>query len=493
MATAIGDLVARMRMDDSGFRRGAKGSIGTMGRMRASAAQTAGAFRALGGSLLAVAGIGGIGYMIKQQFDLLDALAKTSRQLGIQSGELVGLRHAAELSGAGADSMDAGLQTFAKRLGEATRGSGAAQAALAELGLDADRLAAKSLGDAFKDVAGAMEKFESPAKRNALAANLFSKANQRLLLTLDLGADGLQAMTDEADDLFGSMDTSRIEEANDAFTRMKLSMSGMFASAAVDLAPFVESIANLTYNTNEATDALGNATDQVGLFGQAADALLDAPVHLARLWSGIAVEIHNAWAAMTGMSADAWELAASAPVLGKQFERVAQIARDMAGESAVAAGQREVAHYEELSRGTPSEVARELANTRAAADKLLRDNQGFGGAAEGDTPGFMDALPSRLTDGMAGGGLGVGFNMALEEGLKLGMAGASGGVGTGGGGPKFAGAMERGSAEAYSTIVQAGKGGEKVGKEQLAVQKELLAVNRKILSKQSPQTVSIPV
>ncbi len=60
-------------------------------------------------------------------------------------------------------------------------------------------------------------------------------------------------------------------------------------------------------------------------------------------------------------------------------------------------------------------------------------------------------------------------------------------------GPRFAGAMERGSAEAFSTIVQAGKGGEKIGKEQLKVQKQLLTVNKQILAKQDPQLVSIPV
>ncbi len=59
-------------------------------------------------------------------------------------------------------------------------------------------------------------------------------------------------------------------------------------------------------------------------------------------------------------------------------------------------------------------------------------------------------------------------------------------------GPRFAGAMERGSREAYSTIVQAGKGGEKTAKEHLRIAKQQLTETKNVVRKLDVQTVSIP-
>lgn len=61
------------------------------------------------------------------------------------------------------------------------------------------------------------------------------------------------------------------------------------------------------------------------------------------------------------------------------------------------------------------------------------------------------------------------------------------------GGRRFAGAMERGSAEALSTIVNAGRGSEKIAKQQLTIAKQQLAETKKNGRKLDGQTVSIPV
>ena len=60
------------------------------------------------------------------------------------------------------------------------------------------------------------------------------------------------------------------------------------------------------------------------------------------------------------------------------------------------------------------------------------------------------------------------------------------------GGPRFAGAMERGSAGAISTILQAGKGGEKTAKEHLRVGKQQVAVLNEISGKIEIDMASIP-
>jgi len=246
MATAAGDLVIRLGAQTRGFSRGAadvqRGLRGIVDRATSAASKLTGLF----GTLTGIGGAAGLGLMIKRQFAAIDATAKLSDQLGVTTERLQGLRHAAELTGAGANTLDAGLATMAKRLGEAARGSGAAKPALDELGLSAQALIAMSPDKAFYRIAGALEKIEDPARRNAIAANLFSKANMKLLNTLALGEQGLADMQREAEQLgiaFNRVDAAKIEAANDAITRLKQAAGGLAAEAAIGLAPWIEKLA----------------------------------------------------------------------------------------------------------------------------------------------------------------------------------------------------------------------------------------------------------
>ena len=237
MATAIGDLVSRMRMDTSGFRGPATGVMDTMRKVGVNALRMAGGLLAAGGAAA----------MVQRQFSAIDSAAKLSDQLGIATEKLQGLRHAAELTGAGAGAMDAGLATMSKRLGEAARGGGDASVALGELGLYAQKLVGMSADQAFYRIAGALESIEEPAKRNAIAANIFSKANMGLLNTLAIGEKGLASAQSEAERLgvAFSRDAARgVEEANDAMHRMSQAVTGLQSRLAIYLAPAVENVVN---------------------------------------------------------------------------------------------------------------------------------------------------------------------------------------------------------------------------------------------------------
>ena len=197
---------------------------------------------ATAGVAAGAAGVAIAAFGVKKQFTAIDEVAKLSDQLGIGTEKLLGLRHAAELTGAGAGSLDKGLGTLSKRIGEAARGSGAATAALGELGLSASELSEIGIGPAFDEIAGALEKVENPIKRNAIAANLFSKANMGLLNTLALGKEGLADVQAEAERLgmTYSRDAARkVEEANDAMLKIRSSFTGMFSTMAIASAPFV--------------------------------------------------------------------------------------------------------------------------------------------------------------------------------------------------------------------------------------------------------------
>ncbi len=273
MAQSVGTLFVNLVANTSKFQAG-------MTKASKSVTSFASKFKSIAkgaAGLIGVDSVAGIATMIKRQLSAVDATAKLSQQLGIQTEALVQLQHAADVTGAGSKSMSAGLATMAKRLGEAARGSGAATAALKELGLSAKDLIRLTPDKQFIAIAKALKGIEEPARRNAIAANLFSKANMGLLNTLALGEDGLKAMADEADRLgitFSAFDAAKVEQANDAIDRVAKSFRGLATQAAIDLAPNIENWAD---NTASALSGLitlvqgaGEISDFIGLLVEAA-------------------------------------------------------------------------------------------------------------------------------------------------------------------------------------------------------------------------------
>lgn len=266
MGTAMSDLVVRLNAQNRGFNRGMMGSTGVLGKF-------SGAVSGLGSRLLALGGAGAMGFMIKRQFALIDSTAKLSQQIGVSTERLGGLQHAAELTGAGTDALNRGLSTMTKRLGEAARsGTGPAAMALNDLGLSIQNIAAMRPDAAFTAIADALKNVESVTTRNAVAANLFSKANMGLLNTLALGKGGLADAQREAEKLgktYTGLDSKSIERANDAITRMKGAIAGLATRSAIAMAPWVETLAgkvipNILHWGRELTKAGGRLRTVVG-------------------------------------------------------------------------------------------------------------------------------------------------------------------------------------------------------------------------------------
>jgi hypothetical protein len=205
-------------------------------------------FAAIVTGLGSIGGLAGMGMLVQGQMQTIDATAKLSDRVGIATEKLAGLRHAAEITGSGALKLDAALQVMQKRLGEvAIKGTGAAAPALEALHLRAKDLIALSPDVAFGAIADAMAGLATQSERNAVTANIFSRANQDLVNTLALGTAGFAAMEAEAKQLgiaFSRLDAAKVEQANDAITRMKTAIKGVAGTAAIALAPLIERYAD---------------------------------------------------------------------------------------------------------------------------------------------------------------------------------------------------------------------------------------------------------
>ena len=208
----------------------------------------------LGGATTAILGFGGAALsiggavaMFRGFADEMDRIAKTSRKLGIATGELTALHFAAEETGVSVETFNMALQRSTRRIAEAAQGTGEARGAIRELGLDAKALAALSPDEQLRDIADAMNRVENQGDRVRLAMKLFDSEGVALVETLSLGRAGLDAMEDEAKRLgitVGEDVTSAYEKWNDASHKLALSTKRGLVPAMSDLADVLADVVN---------------------------------------------------------------------------------------------------------------------------------------------------------------------------------------------------------------------------------------------------------
>lgn len=180
-----------------------------------------------------------------------DSLAKTASKLGIAAGELAGLRFAAEQTGVPLRTLDMGLQRMVRRVSEAARGTGEAQAAIRELGLDAKELNRQTPDEIFRQIADAMESVGSQSDRVRLSFKIFDSEGVGLANTLAAGREQLVKYADEARKLgltLGAKQLVNIQAAADAQNRVGKAFAGLGRQLGATLAPAITKISNATAN-----------------------------------------------------------------------------------------------------------------------------------------------------------------------------------------------------------------------------------------------------
>lgn len=217
-------------------------------------------------AIVGLVGAAGFGALIKQGLAAGDSLAKTADKIGVTTEALAGMRHAAELTGVSTETMDMALQRFTRRASEAAIGTGEAKGALQELGINAKELVKLPLDEQMGVVADAMGGLETQSDRVRIAMKLFDSEGVALVNTLGNGSEALREMIAEADLLglaLSRTDTAQIEAANDAFTRAKGVITGLFTQISLNLAPVLTVLANGFTNSAIEANKLGNVGEQV--------------------------------------------------------------------------------------------------------------------------------------------------------------------------------------------------------------------------------------
>ena len=247
-------------------------------------------------AIVGLVGAAGFGALIKQGLAAGDSLAKTADKIGVTTEALAGMRHAAELTGVSTETMDMALQRFTRRASEAAIGTGEAQGALKELGINAEELVKLPLDKQMEVVADSMSGLSTQSDRVRIAMKLFDSEGVALVNTLGGGSDALREMIAEADHLglaLSRTDTAQIEAANDAFTRAKGVLTGLTNQFTVAFAPVLETIANSFRQSALDSAEFGNVGQRV------ADALVNVfarvqgAIHKVRIFAKM---VHLAFA-----------------------------------------------------------------------------------------------------------------------------------------------------------------------------------------------------
>lgn len=335
----LGGIQVRIGADTSGLESGMKRAGVTVKngvkQIRQSANQYAKWGAAAGAAATAAAAA-----IYRSTSQQIDQLAKTSDRLGIATEELQALQFAAEQTGVESRTLEMGLQRMTRRISEAAKGSGEAKDAIKELGLDAKNLSQLPLEQQFTSIAGAMEGVSNQGDKVRLAMRLFDSEGVALINTLDAGEEGLQGFADEAERLGLSLtrvDAARVEAANDAINRAQTMIQGQLQQAVVELAPFIEALADeISRIGSEFDDAGGtalNAAESIATgFGKIGDvfrgvelALLSGEAGFYKLKQAgvsVAVDLTSEYREMTQSIIDSVNriIEASNEFIGTDFE-----------------------------------------------------------------------------------------------------------------------------------------------------------------------------
>ena len=197
-------------------------------------------------ALVAAVGAGGMGLLIANSLKATDALAKTASRIGTTTEALSKLQYAGELAGIETNTLNMAMQRFVRRTAEATRGTGEAVAAFRSLKINASEIQALPLDQRMRVLAKSFKNLKTEEEKLAVAFKLFDSEGTAVLNMLKQTDTEMQAVFEEARRLGLVMSTEAaqgVENANDAFTRLRSIFTGLVRQMTAALAPALELIA----------------------------------------------------------------------------------------------------------------------------------------------------------------------------------------------------------------------------------------------------------
>jgi len=167
----------------------------------------------------------------------LDILAN---RMGTTTESLSQLEFAAKMSNVQFESLTQGIDMMSKNLGMASEDLGRAKRALADLGIDAEKLVKLPLDEQLSLLADKISAVRNPTDQTRIAMQIFGGAvGAQLLPVLRKGSEGLaefRAESDKVGNTLSTMSAVELHQAEEAIKRLSSAWTGFTAKLATGFA-----------------------------------------------------------------------------------------------------------------------------------------------------------------------------------------------------------------------------------------------------------------
>jgi hypothetical protein len=240
-------LAAKTEKFDSGLRR----SQGKLREFSAGVTKSAGMMggldRALMSSVGRLAGFAA-GFLavnralsaFNEARERIDRLSKASRVLDVATESLAGLAHHANLSGVSLDQMQTSMLRLSRTTGDAMAGLSEPEKAFEQLGIDVKEFAALRADEKMKVLADKFGGLDSSVEKVRLSMILFGRGGAGMVNALEGGRaaiDESMKAAERAGLTFDEISGKKIEAMNDSMTQMSATWKGLAQTIVVELAP----------------------------------------------------------------------------------------------------------------------------------------------------------------------------------------------------------------------------------------------------------------
>jgi len=175
-----------------------------------------------------------------------DDLAKMSARTGLGVQALSELKFAADQSGTSLEGLETAVRRMQGNILNAAQGTKTMTDNFTALGISVDEITGKTPEEQFDRISRAIADISDPTMRAAMATEVFGKQGTQLLPLLAAGAEGMDALRQQARDLGITMDeetAKKAERMNDALSSVRAAFDGMAFSIGASLAPAIATIA----------------------------------------------------------------------------------------------------------------------------------------------------------------------------------------------------------------------------------------------------------
>jgi hypothetical protein len=228
LGSAIGGIQAKAGMASAGLK---------------SLAGSAGVLTSSFGALLPLMSVGGLIAMTQKSLEAGNQMFDLAQKTGVSVEALAQFKKAAATSGTDVETVSKALRKLSKGMFDAAQtGKGPTANALNMLGVSATDASGKlrSADDVMLDIATKFKGLQDPAKKTALAIDLFGKSGSELVPMLNLGGEAIDKMKVKMTTAFAQ----KADEYSDKLTALGGKVGSLGADIAMTLLPVLDKLAD---------------------------------------------------------------------------------------------------------------------------------------------------------------------------------------------------------------------------------------------------------